>query len=80
MKELKGTQKAKAYALGKSSSDVFRKAHENDFLAGYSEAKNDSFSHEALEVLQSILKEYDLGIVSGIDALKIRELIKKITS
>lgn len=35
---------------------------------------------EMLESLQSIIKEYDLDIVQGIDAKKIRELIKKATT
>lgn len=30
-------EKAKQYASGKSSSEVFRKAHEEDYLAGYNE-------------------------------------------
>lgn len=35
---------------------------------------------ELLNELQNIIKEYDLDIVKGIDARKIRELIKKATT
>jgi len=35
---------------------------------------------ELLNELQNIIKEYDLDIVQGIDARKIRELIKKATT
>jgi len=35
---------------------------------------------EMLEVLQNIVKEYDLDIVKGIDVRKIKELISKATT
>ena len=34
---MNATEKAKQYASGKSSAEVFRKAHEEDYLAGYNE-------------------------------------------
>jgi len=39
-----------------------------------------NINKELLEALQNIIKEYDLDIVKGIDARKIRELIKKATT
>jgi len=57
----KATEKAKYYALGKSSSDVFRKAHETDFINGYNQAIEDSLAPEMLEVIKkyhSLLEEH----------------------
>jgi len=39
-----------------------------------------TINKELLEALKNIIKEYDLDIVHGIDAIKIRELIKKATT
>lgn len=52
-------EKAKEYAENKSSADVFRMAHEKDFLAGYNQALQDSKVTEMLEMLQNLI-EWDL--------------------
>lgn len=76
--EFKGVERSKNYSEGKSSGEVFRKAHQDDYLAGYKKAIEDSYADVMLATLKNIVKEYDLGIVSGIDVAKIRHLIFKI--
>lgn len=53
---------------------------EKQILNWEANAKLIACAPEMLETLQSIVKEYDLDIVHGIDAKKIRELIQKATS
>lgn len=40
--------------------------------------KLEDTNSEMLAILQNILKEYSIGIVSGIDVLRIKEIIVKI--
>jgi len=58
--EFKGTKQSEIYADGKSSSDVFKRAHITDFLAGYNKAIEDTSApemFEMFEMLQKVLKE-----------------------
>jgi len=58
MKEFKGTEQAEIYASGKSSLEVFKKAHIDDFIAGYEQAIEDSKAPEMLEMLEIAKSEF----------------------
>jgi len=47
--------KAEIYSEGKRSSDVFKRAHKEDYLAGYMKAIEDSCAPEMLKMLKDIL-------------------------
>jgi len=54
--------KAKQYSEGKSSSDVFRRAHEADYLVGYKQALEDSHIPEMLELIQDLSENLALQL------------------
>lgn len=82
--ENKAKEKAKIYAEKKSSSKMFKDAHERDFIAGYNQAIEDSCAPEMLQMLKDILdnnRQYwgeEENSAYQID--EIEELIKKATT
>jgi len=80
MREFKGTKQAEIYADGKSSSEVFKRAHITDFLAGYNKAIEDTSAPEMFEMLKGILEDGKRGIyIEKEDLQNIEQLITKIT-
>ena len=88
--EFKGTkeEKAKHYAenweeiTGLDWEDSIPvKVSELDYLAGYNQAIQDSKAPEILEFLQSIVSDYENGLIEDIEDLAIRseQLIKEAT-
>ena len=60
---------AKQYAAKKSSSEVFKEAHERDFLAGYAAAEN-----KIREQIQKLEKELEVSYTT----LTLTEQIRKV--
>lgn len=76
--EFKGTQRAKEYAKYKSSSSVFSRQHEKDYLNGYNQALEDIKAKEMLDMLNKILSETDIHSKSD-RYFEIEKLIKEAT-
>lgn len=79
--EFKGEIKAEEYALGKSSSSVFRESHIKDYLAGYNQAIKDLKASEMLEMLNNCYEYFlnNTSLQSENNADAIGQLIKEVT-
>ena len=66
-------QLANDYAIGKSSSDVFKDAHKNDFIQGYTQCQEDMADKKYTK--EDVLKAGEIGEINHHDYKHIVSLL-----